>query len=68
MKVEGTNASVLQYAGDTLVFLEDNLMMDENLKGLLLWFEVAIGLNLNTVKTKVYQVNESDYFTLVSNL
>lgn len=49
---------VLQYADDTLSFLVDNLLMAKNLKRLLLWFEAASGLKLNTMK-EIYEINKT---------
>ncbi|KAL5702584.1 hypothetical protein ACHQM5_027786 [Ranunculus cassubicifolius] len=50
---------VLQYADDTLVFLDAKTDEVGYLKSLLLWFELASGLQINVQKTTVFNVNES---------
>lgn len=50
--------SVIQYADETLMFLEVKEFMYENLWDILLWFEVASVLQLNNTKTKAYRFNE----------
>lgn len=47
---------VLQYANDTLILNADTRMA-ENLRVLLVWFEAATGLQMNTAKTKIYKLN-----------
>lgn len=51
----GEVVPILQYEDDIVVFLEANEVIVENLKALLVWFEVASGLHVNAHKTKVFQ-------------
>lgn len=60
VKAGGDVIHVLQYADDTLVFLEANLNMCENLIAISLWFKRTRGLDINTKNTKAYQLNEED--------
>lgn len=50
---------VLQYANDTLLLLEDDLDMVENVKTMLLLFEATLGLHVNRLKTRAYKIVEA---------
>lgn len=42
---------------DIIIFIDADVSMVENLKYIILWFEVATGLHVNITKTKVFQTN-----------
>lgn len=48
---------ILQYTDDTLIFLNEDKEMAENLRALLIWFEAASGLKVNMTKTKIFRLN-----------
>jgi hypothetical protein len=50
----------LQYANDTIVFIdiEENHLV--NLKGILLWFEQILGMRVNFYKSEIIPMNLSD--------
>ncbi|KAL5728978.1 hypothetical protein ACHQM5_001996 [Ranunculus cassubicifolius] len=54
----GERVPVLQYADDTLVFLQEGVETSDCLLRLLGWFEVFSGLHVNCSKSKVFFVNE----------
>ena len=50
--------SILQYANDTIIFLEDNLEQAKNLKLLLCAFEQLFGLKINFRKSELFCFGE----------
>lgn len=54
---QGSDAiPALHYADDILVFIHGDLEMAQNLKVIFLWFEAASRLQVNTSKSKIYQI------------
>ena len=54
--------SILQYANDTIIFLEDNLEQAKNLKLLLCAFEQLFGLKINFHKSELFCFGEAMVF------
>jgi retron-type reverse transcriptase len=50
--------SILQYADDTLIFMDDNLDKAKNLKLLLCAFEQLSGLKINFYKSEIFCFGE----------
>ncbi|KAL5728306.1 hypothetical protein ACHQM5_001405 [Ranunculus cassubicifolius] len=50
--------SILQYADDTLVFVDAKKEMVENLRAIMEWFELLSGLKVNYEKSSCFLVNE----------
>lgn len=61
IKTNGDMVPVLQYADYILVLLDADLEMVRNLRGVMSWFKLASGLQVSTVKTKVYKLNDVDW-------
>lgn len=51
---------IIQYADDTMVFIEALKEMVQNTKLVFQWFGAPIGLHVNIDKTKVYNLNVAD--------
>jgi hypothetical protein len=51
--------SILQYANDTILLLEDDLEQDRNLKVTLCMFEQMSGLKINFHKSDIYCLGEA---------
>jgi hypothetical protein len=51
--VEG-GVSILQYAGDTILFMEHNLVKTVNMKFILCNFEQLFGLKINFHKSEIF--------------
>lgn len=52
--------AVLQYAGDTIIFLENNIEGALNMKLLLYLFELLAGLKINFNKSEIFMINDED--------
>jgi retron-type reverse transcriptase len=50
--------SILQYAYDTLIFMDDNLDKAKNLKLVLCTFEQLLGLKINFYKSEIFCFGE----------
>jgi hypothetical protein len=51
--------SILQYADDTLIFMDHDLAMAENIKLLLLAFEQVLGLRINYHKSELFYFGQA---------
>jgi hypothetical protein len=54
--------SILQYAYDTLIFMDDNLDKAKNLKLVLCTFEQLLGLKINFYKSEIFCFGEARNF------
>lgn len=54
---DGLTTSLIQFADDTLFFVQENLYQVLNLRCILLMFEAASGLCVNLTKTKLIGVD-----------
>lgn len=54
----GTSVSHMQFADDTLVFIQPNSDQITHLRNILLWFEVISGLKINFNKTTLIPVGQ----------
>jgi hypothetical protein len=57
--IEDGGLSVLQYADDTILFMEDDLDQDPKLETTTLCFEQASGLKINFHKSEIYCYREA---------
>lgn len=64
----GVGYPILQFADDTLVFTNGNLLEARVVKNTLLWFEACSGLKVNTTRTMLYEVNKVRELDGVLNL
>lgn len=68
MGIKGEVVPILQYADDTIIFMDTDLRIEETLRVLLTWFEVVSDLHVNVHKTKVYRIVGVDNWIEVLNL
>jgi hypothetical protein len=56
--------SLLQYADDTIICLENDLTKARNLKMLLYIYEMMVGLKINFMKTEFFVINGDEDITM----
>lgn len=60
---ESERVPILQYVDDTILFLDDDIQMVENLKEIVFWFGEVSGLVVNEAKLKIFPIADATKLT-----